>query len=175
MAGGLHFDSLADLPPNIQKQVAGKLLQVKKTKPVAGQAPEPEEKGNSQKNTEPKYHNVETVVHDIKFKSKKEANRYIYLKWLLDKGIIRDLKLQKQYTLQESFITARGERIRAIRYDTDFTYKIDSAGYDLVARGVAYDDVEYWRAAIAEHGPGVEIIEDTKSRPTRTQKYHQNF
>lgn len=167
MAGGLHYDSVADLPPALRKQLAQKLLAAnQKTASVAG----PSESLKKQK-----YRNIEVEIEKIHFKSKKEAARYAYLKMLLDRGIIRDLRLQREYTLQEAFTTAAGERVRSIRYITDFTYRVDRAGYDLLARGVASEDIEYWRDAIAQHGPGVEIIEDTKSRPTKTPQYRMKY
>lgn len=57
------------------------------------------------------------------FDSLKEAKRYDELALLLADGKIRDLRLQRQFTLQESYISADGERIRAIRYVSDFTYE----------------------------------------------------
>ena len=173
---GLHFDSLADLPPQMRNQVASKIMA---TQPKVASVIEPnqeiaEQQGKELKKPQ-KYRNIETDVAGIRFKSKKEASRYAYLKWLLDRGIIQNLKLQKQYTLQESYITHNGERIRAIRYWTDFTYCVDSAGYDLLAKGVAIGDIEYWREAISQHGSGVEIIEDTKSRPTKTPQYRMKY
>ena len=49
------------------------------------------------------------------FDSLKEARRYDELLLLQNVGKIRDLKLQRQFTLKESYISAEGERIRAIR------------------------------------------------------------
>lgn len=74
-----------------------------------------------------KYHNepTERVMGDgsvHKFPSKKEAARYDELMALYKAGKISDLRLQPQFTLQESYITAEGKRIRAIRYDADFSY-----------------------------------------------------
>ena len=160
---GLHYDSLNDLPPAIRAQLAGKLLETRKQE-TQQEAPKVQ-----------KYRNQETEVNRIRFKSKKEAARYTYLKALLDRGLIRDLRLQTQFTLQEGFTTPEGERIRAIRYHTDFTYRVDRAGYDLLARKVAAEDIEYWREAISRNGPGVLIIEDTKSRPTKTPQYRMKY
>ena len=56
---------------------------------------------------------------------------------------IGDLKLQPEFTLQEAYTTPDGERVRAIRYRADFSYK--RAG-DLV-------------------------VEDVKSTGTETDKY----
>ena len=62
--------------------------------------------------------------HGYKFASKAEALRYDALKSLLAAGVIRKLKIQPQYTLQESYIDGEtGERVQAIRYVADFSYE----------------------------------------------------
>jgi len=70
------------------------------------------------------------------------------------------------FTLQEGYTTATGERIRAIRYKADFTYKVKSAGYDRILQ-LDMADIEYWRGLY----PGAVVIEDTKTRGTRTKEY----
>lgn len=84
---------------------------------------------------------VDTGTH--KFPSKKEARRFEELFLLYTAGQIRELKLQPSFTLQESYITPAGERIRAIRYVADFSY------------------IEGGRL----------VVEDVKSRATRTPTY----
>lgn len=78
-----------------------------------------------------------------KFDSKKEARRFEELFLLYIDGQIEELKLQPSFTLQESYITPDGERIRAIRYIADFSY-IEA---------------------------GQMVVEDVKSRATRTPTY----
>lgn len=65
---------------------------------------------------------------------------------MLRAGIITDLRLQPQFTLQESYITEAGERIRAIRYTADFSYRFG----------------------------GKLVVEDVKSMATRTKEYLRN-
>ena len=65
---------------------------------------------------------------------------------MLRAGIISDLRLQPQFTLQESYITETGERIRAVRYTADFSYKFG----------------------------GKLVVEDVKSTSTRTKEYLRN-
>ena len=60
-------------------------------------------------------------------------------------GEIRDLRLQVDFTLQEAYTDAEGRRVRAIRYRADFTY---------------YEGTQ-----------GRQVVEDVKSRPTRTREY----
>ena len=75
--------------------------------------------------------------------SKKEARRYDALVLLLRTGKITDLKVQPEFTLIEAYTTPDGERVRALRYRADFSYKRD----------------------------GVLIVEDVKSTATRTRTY----
>lgn len=69
--------------------------------------PEPRKRG--------KYRNVPTEVDGIRFDSKKEANRYYFLKLLQEKGEIRELKLQPEWSLD-----AYG--IHICKYRADFSY-----------------------------------------------------
>lgn len=128
---GLRFESTADMPDGMRA------LYQQQTRPQA--APPPKEPKS-------KYHNTETVVDGIRFKSCKEAQRFIQLRILLHAGAIQDLRLQPQYTLQESYITETGQRIRAIRYTADFSYIRDEK----------------------------RIVEDVKSAPTKTKEYQRN-
>lgn len=128
----LTSDDLARLGPRAQRQILAKL----------GKASRPG-----------KYHNEPCVVGKVKFDSRKEARRYGELMAMMRAGKIRSLKLQPQYTLQESFITPDGERVRAIRYAADFAYE----------RATAPDCAGqvYW----------LPVVEDVKSRATKTAQY----
>ena len=68
-----------------------------------------------------KYGNTPTYYDNIRFDSKKEANRYAELKLLLRAGEIMMLILQPKYVLIHSFIY-RGKRIGAMTYSADFEY-----------------------------------------------------
>lgn len=70
-----------------------------------------------------KYGNKKTVRNGITFDSQKEAARYDALMLLLAAGEIKDLRLQPEFTLQEAFTTPDGERVLAVRYRADFSYK----------------------------------------------------
>ena len=163
MAGGLHYDSLADLPPKMRQQVAGKI--VAKNQPSVPVADAPKES---------KYHNVKTEVNSISFDSKKEARRYLALLEAVKTGAIYDLRLQHDFTLQEAYTTPEGERIRAIRYKADFTYKVQRAGYDMLPR-ISADDLEYWRSLEQQFGSGKQVVEDTKSKATKTPQYRMKY
>lgn len=70
-----------------------------------------------------KYHSKPQVENGIRFDSKREAARYQELMGLLKAGVIKDLKLQHTFVLQDGYTTPDGERIRAIEYRADFTYR----------------------------------------------------
>ncbi len=149
---GLHFDSLADLPPGIRTQVAGKVLRERTQM------------------AERKYRNEPATVQGIRFDSKKEARRYLQLMDALRLGVICDLRLQQDFTLQEGYTTPEGERIRAIRYKADFVYTVQWAG-EYIPTGISFDDLGYWRKA----GPGARVVEDTKSTATKTPQYRMKY
>jgi hypothetical protein len=87
---GLTAADLQRMGPEAQRQVMEKLGIVGKTKA-------------------PKYHNQPDSRGNLRFDSKKEARRYDELMLMLKAGQIRNLRLQQQYTLQESYITETGE------------------------------------------------------------------
>ena len=103
-----------------------------------------------QKKAVAKYHNEPDTRTtgdgtEIRFSSRKEAKRYDALIMLLKAGAITDLKLQPQFTLQESYMTPEGKRVRSIRYVADFSYRLAATG-ELV-------------------------VEDVKSKATKTRVY----
>lgn len=69
-----------------------------------------------------KYNNKKTIIDNIKFDSKAEANRYIELKMLEKARKISDLELQPKFELQEKYTNNKGEKVRAITYKADFCY-----------------------------------------------------
>lgn len=163
---GLRYESLADLPENMRRQVAGKLKEmIPNARPVASPAGDGLE-WLSDKLKENKYHNEPTVVNGIKFASRKEARRYEQLMLAMELGAITDLRLQVDFTLIEAYTDHTGKRCRALRYVADFTYIVAAAGYDRLAT-LGYEDIEYWRNV----GIGTKVIEDTKTRGTKTRVY----
>ena len=164
MAGGLRIDSLADLPESLRAQAAGKLLAqgtavVAEKTPVAAGEPKAA-----------KYHNVKVELGPNKFDSKKEYRRFLQLQEAVRCGIIEDLRLQVDFTLQEAYTTPEGQRIKAIRYRADFTYKIRQANYGQVVR-VGFEDLDYWREVVQQKGAGAMVVEDVKSKATKTGEY----
>ena len=80
----------------------------------------------------------------LRFDSQKEARRYDHLTLRQQAGEIHDLRLQVDFTLQEAYTDLEGRRVRAIRYRADFTYR---------------------------ERDGRMVVEDVKSKPTRTREY----
>lgn len=103
----LIIDDINMLPENLRAQAQSKLAEQKRGRKTAG------------KN---KYRSEKCQVAGIVFDSRKEANRYVQLKDMLDKGQIRDLKLQHTFVLQEPYMTAAGDKVGRIEYKADFTY-----------------------------------------------------
>lgn len=126
---GLRFESMADMPPRMRELYARQALHVEQAKQHTA-----------------KYRNAPAERAGIKFDSQKEARRYDELMVMLSAEIITDLRLQPQFTLQESYLTENGQRIRAIRYTADFSYRFG----------------------------GKLVVEDVKSKPTRTKDYLRN-
>lgn len=136
----LNASDLARLGPAAQRQILAKLGQQQKEKS--------------------KYHAVKDSRGEIKFDSKKEARRYDELMLRLRAGRIKNLKLQPQFTLQESYLTPDGKRVRAIRYVADFSYFDFDLDRDVVedTKGVRTDTYKLKRKLMLEHF-GIEIHE----------------
>lgn len=128
---GLRFESLADMPKGMRELYAGKQLE--------------QMQAQSRRNAT-KYGNSKAERGNLRFDSQKEARRFDVLLEMQQAGVISDLRLQPQFTLQESYRTEIGERIRAVRYTADFSYVQD----------------------------GKLVVEDVKSKATRTKEYLRN-
>ena len=90
-----------------------------------------------------KYNARKTVVDGITFDSMKEARRYEELKLQEKVGAISHLQLQPKFRLLDGF-KYNGETIRPVNYFADFSY-IDTEGN--------------------------EVVEDVKSKATKTPVY----
>lgn len=90
-----------------------------------------------------KYKNVQTVVDNITFSSKHEANRYQKLKVMQKAGLIADLELQPKYWLIVN-------DVKICRYIADFKYV----------------DVEKTKLQDAVTGDFVVVVEDAKGVKT---------
>lgn len=128
---GIEYSRLS---PDVQRQIRQKFQQEQRERAKAS-----------------KYGNVktqrQTEKEPITFDSQKEARRYDELMFELKAGLIRDLRLQPQFTLQESYKTYDGKRVRAIRYNADFSYIQN----------------------------GALVVEDVKSKATKTAQYQMKM
>lgn len=154
--GGCRFDSVSDLPEKYQAQINAEIKRqnvnraARAAVELVQESGKPEKKAN--KRLEKKFHNrpTERIMPNGKvrtFDSAREASRYDELMLLLRAGEIRELKIQPQFTLKESYITANGDRSRAVTYCADFSYE---------ARG----ENDAWHF----------VVEDVKSERTRKNK-----
>ncbi|MCI2105419.1 MAG: DUF1064 domain-containing protein [Intestinimonas sp.] len=153
--------NVSDLPPEYQAQAfrKWKAQQCRET-------PSQQMDVGAPPNT--KYHNkpTERITPSgavLRFQSRKEARRYDYLIRLEQIGQIRDLRLQVDFTLQEAYTDTEGRRVRAIRYKADFTY------YRPPGTAGTGSHAAYW--AEQSGAPWVLVVEDAKSRPTKTKTY----
>ncbi len=152
--GGLRYESLADMPAGMRSMATAKITV--KAIQVAGKS---------------KYHNQKTVVNGITFDSAKEANRYRQLLVYERAGIIRDLRLQQEFTLKEAFVTAEGERVRAIRYRADFTYRVSMGLFQTDwDKYFVSEDLLYYTTLLKSGGDLCQVIEDVKGVRTDTYK-----
>ena len=140
-----------DLPPAYQAQALQKYMEAerrKKRTPLPCPA-------NGAPGGGRKYHNKPTervtpAGAVLRFDSQKEARRYDELAALERAGEIRELRMQVDFTLQEAYTDGEGRRVRAIRYRADFAY---------------------WRYDDPPGGWVRYVVEDVKSRATRTKEY----
>lgn len=151
--------NVSDLPPKYQAQAYKKFMEQQARR--RGPPPSP---AVATPAGESKYHNkpterVTAAGNVLRFDSQKEAWRYDHLIALERSGIIRDLRMQVDFTLQEAYTDREGKRVRAIRYKADFTYLKKGGGRWVDGRG--WTDDEIW----------VLVVEDVKSRPTKTKTY----
>lgn len=155
---GLVYANLADLPAGMRQQAAAKMMAGQKKAPPK---PHPEV---DEKPKRSKYGNRKTETDGIKFDSKKEARRYEELMLAMERGVIYDLRLQEDFTLQEAYTTAEGERIQAIRYRADFTYRVHEQ-HELIF-WASQEDMEFWMSL----DEGTKVVEDVKGMRTDVYK-----
>jgi hypothetical protein len=75
-----------------------------------------------------KFNNKKTVVDGKKFDSKMEADYFLHLVELAEKGEIASFSLQPEYVLQEGF-KKRGLNFLPIKYKADFEVHLQDGDY----------------------------------------------
>lgn len=110
-----------------------------------------------------KYNAKKTVVDGITFDSKAEAARYCELKLLERQGIIKDLRLQPRFRLQDGFTASDGKKIRPLDYVADFMY-VDNDGAAVVedVKGVQTDAYKIKKKLFLKRYPEFVFYEVTR-------------
>lgn len=131
--GGCRFDSVNDLPEKYHAQINAEIRRQNVNR-AAHAAVElvhgaREAKEKPRKKAERKFHNrpTERIMPngDVRtFDSAREASRYDELMLMLRAGEIREMKIQPQFTLKESFVTPEGDLSGKVVYIADFSYEM---------------------------------------------------
>lgn len=154
--GGCRFDSVADLPEKYRAQINAEIQRQNVNRAAHAAVALVQESGKPEKKAkkrpEKKFYNrpTERIMPNGEvrtFDSAREASRYDELALMIKANAIRNLRIQPQFTLKESYITANGDRSYAVTYRADFSYE---------ARG--------------ENGAWHFVVEDVKSERTRQNK-----
>ena len=69
-----------------------------------------------------KYNNIKIIVDGIKFVSKAEADYYLYLKQMVEEGVVSTFSCQPKFTLIPSY-EKYGKKVRPSTYTPDFYVK----------------------------------------------------
>lgn len=136
--------NLSDLPPKYQRQAVEKYMKQQKRRGPAPSAAAVQNTDRAAKYRNTPTERVTASGAVLRFDRQKEARRYDHLTLRQQAGEIHDLRLQVDFTLQEAYTDQEGRRVRAIRYRADFTYR---------------------------ERDGRLVVEDVKSKPTRTREY----
>ena len=121
--------------------------------------------------TKTKYKNKKVIVDGILFDSKLEAERYKQLKELEQKGVIKNLQLQKNFELIPKF-KKRGKVYRKTSYRADFTYTIVATDETIVEDTKGFKtDVYLLKKKLFEYKfPNLEIKE-VQNEKKHSKKY----
>lgn len=153
---GCRFDSVSDLPEKYREKINAEIKRqnVNRAARAAVELVQSAQKAKEKpkKKSERKFHNrpTERIMPngDVRtFDSAREASRYDELMLMLRAGEIREMKVQPQFTLKESFVTPEGELSGKVVYIADFSYE-----------------------ARAKDGAWHFVVEDVKSERTRKNK-----
>lgn len=152
---GCRFDSVSDLPEKYREQINAEIKRqnVNRAARAAVELVQSvREAKEKPKKKERKFHNrpTERIMPNgavRTFDSAREASRYDELMLMLRVGEIREMKIQPQFTLKESFVTPEGDLSGKVVYIADFSYE-----------------------ARAKDGAWNFVVEDVKSERTRKNK-----
>ena len=100
-----------------------------------------------------KYNAKKTVIDDQKFDSKKEAQRYVFLKGAQESGSIRNLQRQTRFELEPPVVEQYEEQLKTKTVIKERT----------IQRGIYYTcDFQYEK-------DGEVVVEDVKSSPAQAK------
>lgn len=165
---GLRYESMADMPAGMRQKYEKKMA-VRFFSPKGDGVPYEKKKRQN------KYHAEQAAVplkngKTLVFDSRKEMRRFLELQELQKAGEIRNLRLQVDFTLQESFTTTDGERVRAIRYRADFTYDERDHDREETAADCGFP-CEAWNNGIVEDVKGKKTKEYIMKRKMMQEVY----
>lgn len=107
-----------------------------------------------------KYNAIKTVIGNLKFDSKKEANYYLTLKAKRINGEIRSIKLQPEFLILRGFTLENGERIKGIKYVADFEVEYADGHKEIVdVKGLRTDVYKMKKKMLLDMYPNINFIE----------------
>jgi hypothetical protein len=95
------------------------------------------------------------------FDSKAEMHRYLFLRDLERRGVIKDLELQPEYVLIPGFSSSKHGKQRPVRYYADFRYLEIKTGRRIVedVKGCITDSYRIKRTLLLWRYPDVDFVE----------------
>lgn len=110
-----------------------------------------------------KYNNHKTTVDGRKFDSKREAERYLFLKRQEQEGVIKELCCQDRFEITDAYTDSTGKKHRARYYIADFTYiKGEEFVVEDVKSKATITDVYKIKKDLMQNKYGIEIKEILK-------------
>ena len=107
-----------------------------------------------------KYNAIKTVIGNLKFDSKKEANYYLTLKAKRINGEIRSIKLQPEFLILRGFTLENGERIKGIKYVADFEVEYADGHKEIIdVKGVKTEAYKIKKKMLLDMYPNINFIE----------------
>ena len=111
----------------------------------------------------PKYNAKKTIIGNLKFDSKKEAEYYLKLKAKRINGEINWIKLQPEFLILRGFTLENGERTKGIRYVADFEVEYADGHREIIdVKGVKTEAYKIKKKMLLDMYPNINFIEVCK-------------
>ena len=108
----------------------------------------------------PKYNAKKTIIGNLKFDSKKEAEYYLKLKAKRINGEINWIKLQPEFLILRGFTLENGERTKGIRYVADFEVEYADGHREIIdVKGVKTESYKIKKKMLLDMYPNINFIE----------------